>query len=59
VLVAIGRRSRMSSIIRVIPRFIREVIFLRITDQVNEVDCDDVGQAKLLILARLAALLQL
>lgn len=49
----------MDKFIRIIPRFIREVIFLRVTEQVNEVSEEDVAEAKQIILARLAALLQL
>jgi hypothetical protein len=49
----------MSSIIRIIPRFIRVGLLGLIEAQVNEVDADDLQRAKEIIMARVAAILLL
>ena len=49
----------MNRFIRLLPRFVRLQIFGLIETEVESVDCEDIAKVKEIILARLAALMQL
>ncbi len=46
-------------LINLIPRFVRLTIFAHIENQINEISTQDVEACKVLILARIAAVLKL